>query len=227
MTSKYLKKSNIPTLVVFLIWNVSIFLVVSNGMNNFWASIRRHASDLGTRGSLFCILTPIVLTIACGLLPASWKATLVFWRFRNALPGCRAFSELAKRDPRIDESLVVEQLASIPKSPREENATWYRWYKVVQDQITVQESHKQFLLNRDLTGIAFLFLAFGTPALIPAGSTIFSLSIYAAITMLQFIILSIVARNHGNRFVCNVIAEYQNRERPNQANSADAKKPHG
>lgn len=212
MPSKYLKKANIPTLVVFLIWNVAVFLVASNGMMTFWASIRGRISELGARGSLFCFLTPLVLTIACGLLPPSWKATLVFWRFRNALPGCRAFSELAKRDPRIDESLILRQLATTPNSHREENATWYRWYKVVQDQVTVQESHKQFLLNRDLTGIAFLFFVFGTPALIPAGSSAFNLSIYAAITMLQFIILSIVARNHGNRFVCNVMAEYQNRE---------------
>lgn len=212
MPSKHLKKTNIPTLIVFLIWNIAVFLVASNGMSTFWVSIRDRISELGARGSLFCFLTPLVLAVACGLLPASWKATLVFWRFRNALPGCRAFSEFAKRDPRIDESLLLKQLDKVPSSARDENATWYRWYKVVQDHVIVKESHKQFLLNRDLTGIAFLFCIFGTPALIPAGSSVLNTCVYAAITTLQFIILSVVARNHGNRFVCNVMAEYQNRE---------------
>ena len=212
MPSKYLKKANIPTLNVFLIWNIAVFLVASNGMSTFWVSIQDRISELGAKGSLFCFLTPLVLVVACGLLPASWKATLVFWRFRNALPGCRAFSVFAKRDPRIDESLLLKKLDKVPISARDENAVWYRWYKVVQNHVIVKESHKQFLLNRDLTGIAFLFCIFGTPALIPAVSSVLNIYLYAAITSLQFIILSIVARNHGNRFVCNVMAEYQNKE---------------
>ncbi|MFC1884540.1 hypothetical protein ACFL2O_07205 [Thermodesulfobacteriota bacterium] len=212
MPSKYLKKANIPTLIVFLIWNIAIFLVASNGMSSFWDGVKERISELGTQNSLFSFLTPLVLVIACGLLPASWKATLVFWRFRNALPGCRAFSKFAKCDPRIDDSLLIKKLDKVPISARDENAVWYRWYKVVQDKIIVKESHKQFLLNRDLAGIAFLFCVFGTPALIPSGASFLNICFYAAITLLQYIIFSIVARNHGNRFVCNVLAEYQNKE---------------
>lgn len=212
MPSKYLKKANIPTLIVFLIWNIAVFLVASNGMPTFWVSIKDRISELGTQGSLFSFLTPLVLVVVCDLLPTSWKATLVFWRFRNALPGCRAFSKFAKCDPRIDESLLLKKLDKVPISARDENAAWYRWYKVVQDNVIVKESHKQFLLNRDLAGIAFLFFVFGTPALIPAGSSALNICFYAAITSLQFIIFSIVARNHGNRFVCNVLVEYQNKE---------------
>lgn len=212
MSDKYLKKANTPTLVVFLAWNVALFLVANNGISTFWITIRERIVELKAQDSLFSFLTPLVLAVACGLLPPSWKATLVFWRFKDALPGCRAFSVLAKSDPRINESFIHSQLGIQLNSPREENAAWYRWYKSVQNQITVQESHKQFLLNRDLTGISFLFFVFGSFALLPAGSSAFNLGIYAVITMLQFIVFSVVARNHGNRFVCNVIVEYQNQK---------------
>lgn len=208
---RYLKKENIPTLIVFLTWNVALFIVAINGISTFSASIREHIADLGARDSLFCFLTPLILTIACGVLPAPFKATLVFWKFKNVLPGCR-FIRLAKHDPRIGESFISEQLTAKPSSPHEENAIWYKWYKVVQNQITVQEAHKQFLLNRDMTGIAFLFFIFGSLALFLAGSSAFTFGVYSAITLLQFMVFSVVARNHGNRFVCNVLVEYQNRK---------------
>jgi hypothetical protein len=211
MPPKYLKRGNVPTLILYLIWNVAIFLVVCNGTTDFWDNTRQRVAQLKARDSLFCFLTPLVLTIACGLLPASWKATLVFWRIKNALPGSRAFTELAKRDPRIDASRLRTKLGKAPTTPRDENAVWYRWYKAVQDHVTVQEAHKQFLLNRDLTGISFLFLVFGTLAIGPSGASPVNVAVYLVITMLQYVVFSIVARNHGNRFVSNVLVEYQNK----------------
>ena len=208
MPTKYLKKGNIPTLVLYLIWNIAIFLVVSNGTTDFWDNIRQRVSQLKARDSLFYILTPLILTIACGLLPSPLKDVLVFWKIKNALPGCRAFTKLAKNDKRIDESRLKKKLGKIPKSPRDENTTWYQWYKKVQNEITIQESHKQFLLNRDLTGISFLFLLFGTPAFLLTGASGSNTGVYAGIMALQYVIFSIVARNHGNRFICNVMVEY-------------------
>lgn len=211
MPSNYLKKGNIPTLILYLVWNIAVFLVVCNGTSDFWNNIRQRVTQLQARDSLFCFLTPLVLTIACGLLPASWKASLVFWRIKNALPGCRAFRELAKSDPRIDESRLRIKLGNTPMNPHDENAVWYRCYKAVQDHVTVREAHKQFLLNRDLTGISFLFFVFGTLAVSLSGASLVNIAVYAAITMLQYVVFAVVARNHGNRFVCNVLVEYQNR----------------
>ena len=212
MPPKYLKKANIPMLVVFLIWNVAIFLVASNGgMATFWTGVRAHIAELKARDSLFVFLSPLILAIASGLLPSSWKDTLVFWRIKDTLPGCRAFSELVKRDPRIDELFIAKQFPTGHGSPREQNTVWYKWYKEVQNQETVRESHKQFLLNRDLTGIAYLFSVFGSWALFLFGSSASNVITYTVITVLQFLIFSLIARNHGNRFVCNVIVEYQHK----------------
>ncbi len=212
MGRKYLKKPNTAAIVIFLIWSIALFIVLCNGTQGFWESIHERVLDLKAKDSLFCFLAPIILSIACGVFPAPWKAVLVFWRLRDPLPGCRAFTHLAQSDPRIDATQLQESLGSLPQEPTKQNSKWYQLYKLVQDELTVQEAHKGFLLNRDLAGVAVLFFVFGTLALIPAGTAIVNVAIHAAITIVEYVFFSIVARNHGNRFVCNVLVEYLNRK---------------
>lgn len=203
-----LKKANLPTIIVFLLWNIVLFLAFYNGLANFWESAQERVAELTSPDSLFCFLTPLVVIIATGLLPPSWKATLVFWRFKYALPGCRAYSKIARNDDRIDVSKLEKAFNASLATPREENVMWYNWYKTVENNLTVREAHKSFLLNRDLTGISFLFLLFGTFALILSKMTSEIVFAYAVILFIEYLLFSIIARNYGNRFVCNVIVEY-------------------
>jgi hypothetical protein len=207
-----LKKSNTAVIVIFLIWCVALFIVLCNGLQDFWGNLHDRIVTLRAKDSLFCFLTPVIVSIICGIFPASWKAVIVFGRLRNPLPGCRAFTYFAQADPRIDVARLKESLGSLPEEPKDQNSKWYQLFKLVQDELTVQEAHRAFLLNRDLTGVSLLFFVFGTIALIPAGATIGNVFIYAAVTIVECVIFSIVARNHGNRFVCNVLAEYLNRK---------------
>jgi hypothetical protein len=66
----------------------------------------------------------IVATVLNGLLNADTKACLVFLRWHDALPGHRAFSELALRDPRIDVA-ALEKIhgGRLPTEPGEQNRT--------------------------------------------------------------------------------------------------------
>lgn len=205
---KYLKKANLPTISTFLLWNIALFLVFSQDKGNFWQSIHRHVLSLKELNSLFIFLTPITLTVASGFIPASWKAVLVFWRIKNALPGCRAFTYLAVKDARINRSEMRKLLGRVPSSPSQQNAIWYEWYKNVEKKTVVRESHKQFLLNRDLSAIAVLFFCFGTFVIFVMDISFARVGIYALVTLFQYLIFSLIARNHGNRFVCNVVAEY-------------------
>jgi hypothetical protein len=61
-------------------------------------------------------LAVVVTTVANGLLSADLKARLVFCDGKHALPGHRAFSVYAKKDPRID--FVRLQRALGNKLPR-------------------------------------------------------------------------------------------------------------
>lgn len=80
------------------------------------------------------------------------KGVLVFWRIKNILPGCRAFTELAGSDPRIDLKRVRQAVGSdLPTDPSEQNKAWYRLYQQVRDSASIQDAHKDYLLFRDIT----------------------------------------------------------------------------
>lgn len=213
MSKNYLKRQNTTSITIFLIWSISLFVVLCTDVGDFWAAMGRRIGDLKATDSIFCFLTPLILGVACGVLPPSWKAFLVFLR-RNPLPGCRAFTVMAPSDPRIDFQRLRALMGDLPETPTDQNSKWYSLYKKVKDELTVSEPHKAFLLYRDLTGISFLFLFFGTPALIPAQAPLENIFIYGAICIAQYVALSVVARNHGNRFVCNAMVEYIEKEGP-------------
>lgn len=202
-----LKKSNMPTVTILLVVNVALFIVFSQGTSDFWNSLGERIHNLKSTDSLFVFLTPLLLSIANGFLSASIKAALVFGRIENPLPGCRVFSDLAPRDQRINMEQLKQRLGSLPTSPGDQNSTWYQLYKQTSGTVAVKESHRQFLLNRDLTGISALFFLFGSLALFPAGANYSNILIYSILTLSEFLIFSTIARNNGNRFVCNVLAE--------------------
>ena len=206
------KKSDIAVAVIFLMLNIAIFMVLYSGKQDFWGRLHECILDLKAKDSLFCILTPLILFIACGILPSSWKDVLVFWRLHYPLPGCRAFTHFAKKDLRIDEAKLEAKLGSFPQEPKKQNTTWYELYLLVQDKKRIQNTNRIFLLSQDIAGIAVLFFVFGTLALILSGVAIVNVVKFAGITIVEYILFSIVAHNYGNRLVCNVLVEYMKRK---------------
>lgn len=202
------KKSDIGVAVIFLMLNIAIFMVLYSGTQDFWGHLHECILDLQAKDSLFCILTPLILIIAYGILPSSWKDVLVFWRRHYPLPGCRAFTHFAKKDLRIDEDKLEAKLGSFPQEPKKQNTTWYELYTLVQDKKKIQYTNRTFLLSQDIAGIAVLFFVFGTFALILSGAAIDNVVKFAGITIVEYILFSIVAHNFGNRLVCNVLVEY-------------------
>ena len=153
-------------------------------------------------------LAIVVTTVANGLLSSSVKDRLVFMRWHYALPGHRAFSVHAKKDPRIDFARLQRALGNkIPSDPAAENVTWYRLYLEVQEAGAVQQVHRDYLLLRDYTGLAALFLAgFGIAAafLVASWQT---LMVYLGFLILQFAVVRHAAATYGARFVCTVLAQ--------------------
>jgi hypothetical protein len=152
-------------------------------------------------------LATVVTTIANGLLSADMKARLVFLRWHHTLPGHRAFSMHAQKDPRIDQARLAQALDKISlRTPQEENATWYRLYKEVHTDPSVQQVHREFLLLRDYAGLAALFLiGFGTVALFIVQPPKV-LAVYCVLLIAQFVIVRHAAATYGIRFVTTVLA---------------------
>jgi hypothetical protein len=152
-------------------------------------------------------LATVVTTIANGLLSADMKARLVFLRWHDALPGNRAFSKYAQLDPRIDQVRLAQVIdkGSLYK-PEAENAAWYRLYKEMHNDPSVQQVHREFLLLRDYAGLAALFLiGFGAVALFTVQPPRV-LAAYCVLLVAQFVIVRHAAATYGIRFVTTVLA---------------------
>jgi hypothetical protein len=205
-SGKSLKDTNRVCITAIVLVNFLILYAVGQG----------NAISIGGLKALFTESTnllPVTLaliaaTIANGLLSPDTKARLVFLRWKHALPGHRAFTEYAPRDPRIDMvPLKKECGGKLPEDPVEQNKIWYRIYKTVENNPSVLQAHRDFLLTRDYAGLAALFVVtFGAAALLQASLSRATL-IYCIFLVIQFIAARMAASTYGKRFVTTVLAE--------------------
>ncbi|MDQ1166414.1 hypothetical protein [Flavobacterium sp. SORGH_AS_0622] len=199
-----LKAKNTPQLWILLSANILIILAVV-----FHAEFRDLQKDfdiLFIFKSLGASIAPLILFLLNGFVSSHQKAILVFWKLKDPLPGSEAFSKLSRQDTRIDRKKLKQLYGILPKKPSEQNKLWYKIYKKHVSNLIISESHRAFLLARDLTSMCFLFVLFlGIPVLIIIESpTNISYFIYL---ILQYFFVVIGAKNRGRRFVTNVLAE--------------------
>jgi hypothetical protein len=150
----------------------------------------------------------VLTTVLNGLLSPEAKARLVFLRWHHALPGHRAFGVHAMSDPRIDQNalLKLHGSASFPTDPVDQNRAWYRIYRTVEKDPAVVHVHRDFLLLRDYTGLAALFVVFcGATAMYGINSIGVRLT-YFLLLLLQFAVVRQSASNYGIRMVTTVLA---------------------
>ncbi len=171
-------------------------------------------------------LAIVVTTVANGLLSSSMKDRLVFLRWREALPGHRAFAFHAKEDPRIDFTRLQRACGNkIPTEPKDQNSLWYRFYLELHDVPSVQQVHRDFLLLRDYTGLALLFLiGLGIAAAFLVAPWK-ACGVYLGILLLQLIVVRHAAATYGVRFVCTVLA--QKAGKPTSPSAAANRAPRG
>jgi hypothetical protein len=201
--TKTLKEQNSKLIWVFFSFNVVLFYIIGlSQIINF--SELEMKSFITVRG-VWVLIVPLLLFVLNGIVSSDIKAVLSFWRFKNPLPACRAFSFYADKDDRIDKNFLTSKFGQLPSLHKEQNSLWYKIYKKHQENPVVKKSHKDFLLARDIASVAFLFFIVG-------GVSILFLTaeavkwIYIIYLFIQFIIFAIVAQNHGKRFVCNALA---------------------
>jgi hypothetical protein len=171
-------------------------------------------------------LALVIATVLNGLVSADTKARLVFLRWHYALPGHRAFSAYAVRDPRIDVPALEKLHGSpLPVDPVEQNRAWYRIYKMMEGDAAVRQGHRDFLLLRDYTGLAAVFIIlYGATALYTVPSMKASLA-YLLVLVAQYLLVRQAACNYGIRFVTTVLARWVAKER-SEPNKAPAKRAH-
>lgn len=204
---KYLKAKNAPFVWSFMGVNIAILLAIILSGKADLLSLNAIWSQMTIKDGITATGLPVLAMILTGVLGDLGKARIVFWRMRNPLPGCRAFSRFVSADPRIDGTVLVGKLGEFPRDPHEQNALWYKLYKKHADKLTVAQAHKVYLLTRDLTAVSAVFVCLFVFAAAFSEATLKIKFGYCMYLVLQYMITASAARNYGHRFVTNVLVE--------------------
>ena len=149
----------------------------------------------------------IAVTVVNGILSDETKNRLVFLRWKHALPGHRAFSTHALKDPRINLKALEAATGDWPITPEAENQQWYALYRGVADRPQVRQVHRDFLFMRDYAGMAALVV------LIYGGAGFYAIPsqrvavLYLVLLILQFAVVRHSDSNYGISFVKTVLAQ--------------------
>lgn len=199
-----LKDQNMRRLLTVVITNGALFVIFMNADALVSADLQRLMKDISALAST--ALAVSLLTVINGVIDPQTKARLVFWRWANPLPGSRAFSVHAHRDPRVDVNALERILGKLPEDEREQNKTWYRLYKSVESDPGVAHNHRDYLFTRDYATLAALFLIIlGGLAMyqFDEWSRVFA---YTGCLIIQYVIVRYAAAQYGYRFVATALA---------------------
>lgn len=202
-----LKTQNVPILVIYVVWCLSLYAVFLTGVENFWQKLISFFDYFNAKDCIVASLSPLVVFVLSGIVSADLKSILVFWRFKNVLPGHRAFTNLGPKDARIDMNKVEQVIGNIPEEPKDQNSVWYKYYKKYQDCLIVKTSHKHYLLSRDLTGMTLVMIIVLPWSILFVSKHWITAVSYFSVMAGHYLVLALVAQNYGERFVCNVLAE--------------------
>lgn len=204
---KSIKEEINGTVNGFFVFN--ILLLVSL----FFNKLIQHS--LSIKLILFDVFTPkIIITTFLyfvslafkEIIPSDLKASLIYWKLTNPLPGSRIFSKIAINDSRIDLQKLRKRFGDFPSNQNLQNKLWYKIYQKHVNNDAVRYSHKRFLLLREITVLSLLiFLTHFFLYLIPKVNLIILIR-YSCFLFIQYIAFMIATRNAGNRFTCTVLA---------------------
>lgn len=206
-----LKKQNRKSLVGFILVNVVLFSLLSSNFVIDITGIKDLISNpLDPRISSVILLFGLSIILE-GILSSNLKAIIVFNRIKNPLPGCRVFTEIAPKDNRINmQKLTARYDNKLPSEPSSQNSEWFRLYKIFENVEVVEDSHKSFLLTRDLLALSIIMFVLSTVLHIFIGTSFQNIVYSVAIYIVIIIITKISAYNYGNRFANNVLVAFIN-----------------
>jgi len=188
------------------IWAVVVADAVTLAGFAFPAVADQMASWLASAHLAGASIAPVIVLLLTSILPTALKEALVFWRVRDVLPGHRAFSVYAQKDPRIDLARLRTAAADFPAAARDQNSLWYRLYRQVEADPGVAQAHRHFLLFRDLTALSLLLTIVAPLVLYVLGASATAAWLAVALFGAQYLASALAGRFRGVRFVCNVLA---------------------
>lgn len=208
-SNKTIKEGNRKILIAFLFLNLLLFLAFSLKYSLSLDLFSQWKEIFDTK-YLFLIILYILVILVEGVLSSDIKAKIVFLKFKNPLPGSRSFSAIAKNDSRINLEELKTKIDKIPQKPEEQNNLWYKIYRDYSERPIVYQSHKFFLLTRDLATITLFVITVSFFGYFFLDFT-FGKAIIHFLILVSILLLTIMSsQNYGKRFVANVLVEFLN-----------------
>lgn len=149
---------------------------------------------------------PLAAFAVAYLVPPKVRDALIFWRWHDALPGCRAFTSYLRADPRIDVEAIEEKHSPLPTEPEKQNRLWYKLFKACEEKPEVSFAHQMFLLFRDAAIISTVALL-----LLPISAAFLGWQWHVwlrpcSLFIAQYLLSMLLARNAAIRLVTTVLA---------------------
>lgn len=198
-----LKTQNLPLIATYVAFNIAIFLTLLNAGNIDTQSIQDYYEKLSLKDGFFFSILILLIIVLSGMISNKVKEMVVFWKIKDRLPGCRAFSQYSKEDSRIDLKVLKSKFGKIPTSPSEQNRYWYKIFKTLNDKSN-DSTHKDSLLCRELAVMTIEMFVFTIPIFLFYGAVIgFS---YFVFIVLEYFMVRYCAKNSAERLVVNTLA---------------------
>lgn len=206
---KEYKKYVVIYFLTYLLVNIIILLKLNpnNIKNIFTNEYFIKTISMSIASPIISILALIILNI----IPDRIKNVLIFWKFKHVLPSYR-WQDIIKYDDRINCKNDQKKLSN-----EEQHAIWYKNYKENKDNLIILNSQKDYLFARDLCiSTCILLIIVILCYLIFKESLDISfkfLSYNIFILFVLYLILMLVARNSANKFVCNVVIDFEKKDK--------------
>lgn len=212
----FIKSKNRKWLIIYFLLNIVIFAIFTGYVNFSLMDADQFIAKIKNPQGVISLAAAVLIIVMEGIFKNGIKEVLIFWRFKNRLPGHHAFSHIGPNDPRINMKKIALLFPhGLPADPKEQNNEWYELYRLYRDEPQVFHSHEAFLLTRDLASLTIVFIPLATLGHFLFGNSPVMLAAHILILIGLFLVISLSARNYGERFTANVLVEAQS----NQAKS--------
>lgn len=194
-------------LTKFVFFNLLMILIIMSLINMKNTDSFLDVLEKVLSSGIGLIAASIFALLMNGILKTDYKNWIIFWKFKQPLPSYRVFGHLVKNDHRIDFNELSTKYNPLPVDPELQHKLWYKLLKTHPDDEIILQSHRDYLLYRDLTAIIFLmsvvnFIIFIALKIIGRNISILIILVFLS----EYIILVVAARNKAERFVLNVVS---------------------
>ena len=208
--SKSLKERNAWLVRAAMIGHILVFVWVAAEPAKLFSldpgGLAERIESIVEPGTAALGLIVIASLLLLGLVPPNLRDRIMHWRWKDPLPGSRAFSKIGPCSGNVDMKRLRTEFGPLPRSGEKQNALFYRIYRDHRDDVGVLDAHGRYLAVRDIgtiTALLVLFLPWF--AWWASGEGVRAL-IYGAGLLVVYALCAIAARNYSLRMVQNVLA---------------------